>query len=158
MSFLAGVGWQNATDSLVATPPTPQTVPSKDTMTTSDERKPLLPDQNADAGAGKRYMFRGLARALPYFMRTTPAAATVSVASQDVQRPAVSSSPSQSVIDLQARVSVKQSNVVREELKETENGTTEREESSVGHEEAESVQNKGPRTATERYVLLTVLR
>lgn len=158
MSFLAGVGWQNATDSLVATPPTPQTVPSKDTMTTSDERKPLLPDQNADAASGKRYMFRGLARALPYFMRTTPAAATVSVASQDVQRPAVSSSPSQSVIDLQARVSVKQSNVVREELKETENGTTEREESSVGHEEAESVQNKGPRTATERYVLLTVLR
>lgn len=158
MSFFAGGVWQSATASpaqastttshVSASPP----ISRRGTVTSLGAREPSLSDQNADPTNGRRYTFRGLARALPYFMRST-AATTVSVTAEEVERPAVSSSPSQSLTDLQPKASTKQSNVVRDEPQEAENGTTER-DGSNSQEGTESLKREEPRAVPGRYVRL----
>lgn len=168
MSYFAGGGWRNTTSPLAQATTTTNNVSASRQGSVDEsiagalgERKPLLRSQtdtiahtlirkssqsslasnaNVDPAAGRRYTFRGIARALPYFLRSTPATTTVSVAPQEAERNVVSVSPPQSVIDIQARIPVKQSSLGQDVPTAVESGTDEV-DSEAGREQTESVES-----------------
>jgi hypothetical protein len=158
MSYFAGGAWRNATSVLAQATTTTNNVSvtrqgsaDESIPANSGERKPLLRSQtdplvnlaaqngsntslasDVDPAAGRRFTFRGVARALPYFMRAAPVATTTT---EEAQRDVVSSSPPQeTVIDLAPKPPVKRSTLAQEILPPVENGS--------GHSESPSSDGK----------------
>lgn len=179
MSFFAGGGWRNATSPLAQATTTTNSVSASRQGSVDEsipgglaERKPLLRTQTdplahlisrnssqtslasgtSNADAGRRFTFRGVARALPYFLRSTPAATTVSVASEEVERNAVSASPpSQSVAELNAKVPGRRSTLSEETSAPVAEGTAE--SINIGHEKrSESIETDEARGTKKRFV------
>ncbi len=106
-------------------------------------------DASAAAASGRRFTFRGVAKALPYFLRPTTAA--VSVVAEGAERTAVSASPpSQSVLDSQTHVPVRRSTLsqeasapVEEEVKESTGAAPKPEKRSESAEREERQDSRG---------------
>ncbi|KXN82641.1 Laccase-1 [Leucoagaricus sp. SymC.cos] len=169
MSYFVGGGWRsNAATSVLSQATTTTNNISASRQNSVDEsvpggpgeRKPLLRShtdplaqlaaQNGsqaslgltpDPNTGRRFTFRGVARALPYFLRAAPTATTTTVAPQEAERSEVSSPP-QSVIDLPSTAPAKRSTLSQEVSPPAEN-VSDHSGGPVSAEGAQSSESQG---------------